>query len=292
MRGGNGVGGAAHVSDIAHFGSLLASEFDWNTTSRIQAIRETFPFDERRKAIFERGVNALDSAKVEALARKYSAALHNAKPNGKFKYLDVGYWLWHKAPWLILLDLDRTPPKRILDLGCGASQFGFLCQAYGHSVLGLDVDVPVYIDLCEALGVKRMPFRIERGGRLPTLGERFDLLTAFDVCFNYGATSRMSWTLVDWHGFLTASANLLSSEGRLALELNTVRSAGGVYAHDYELIGFLLAAGAESRGSQNRLIISRETLDKLVGSEIPHQPLSTTRPHIFLGHETSANIAP
>jgi SAM-dependent methyltransferase len=250
----------------AEFGTVvdttkLAPQLDTPVLSRIEEVRESFPFVERQRAVFEAGVAKLQLGAIEALFTKYAEPMSNTKPNAEFKYLDIGYWLWSKAKWVVLLGLDRAQGLRILDLGCGPSHFGFLCEALGHKVVGLDVDVPIYIDLCKAFAVERRTFRIERDAYLPILEGPFDLVTAFDVCFNYIGGLHYYWSLADWIGLFGEVVEVLRPRGNLLLYLNTMRTATGEYQHDERLVVTLIEGGAERiENRRNRLLISRENL--------------------------------
>ena len=69
---------------------------------------------------------------------------------GYAKYADIEPWLQLNRERVQDLDLHRSAPKRILDLGCGGGFFLFILKNLGHSVMGLDIDrVPLFGELLE-----------------------------------------------------------------------------------------------------------------------------------------------
>src|ERR1044071_1895129 len=70
-----------------------------------------------------------------------------------------------------------------------------------------------------APGVRRRIWRIETFGPPPDLGKKFDLITAFLVCFNNHKQPDL-WSVPEWDFFLDDVAKHLTPRGRLWLELN------------------------------------------------------------------------
>src|ERR1700719_1301948 len=56
------------------------------------------------------------------------------------RFANVPYWIRINIERAQDLWLDRSPPLSILDLGCGAGYFLYVCKFFGHEVLGLDLD--------------------------------------------------------------------------------------------------------------------------------------------------------
>ena len=108
----------------------------------------------------------------------------------------------------------------ILDLGCGAGYFLYIAQLLGHSGVGLDIDrLPMFREITSLLGVRRVVQRIEAFRPLPDLGKKFDLITAFMICFNDHKMPGL-WKVPEWEFFLDDLAKHLTSRGRIWLELN------------------------------------------------------------------------
>src|SRR4051794_26644332 len=126
--------------------NILTPVFNKSPRERLAEVASTFPFSDRQKVVFDHAAPKMPFAAIETLFQKYADVLPTAHPAGEFKYVDVPLWLWAKSRSIVDLDIDAAAPgMRILDLGCGGSHFGFLCHALGHKVVGLDIDVPVYI---------------------------------------------------------------------------------------------------------------------------------------------------
>ena len=118
---------------------------------------------------------------------------------GYAKYANIEPWLRLNRERVQDLNLHRSPPKRVLDLGCGGGFFLFILKNLGHSVLGLDVErVPLFGELLELFGVRRVVCRVNAFEPLPDLGQTFDWITAFSVNFNTvpsdeGALGNKEW---------------------------------------------------------------------------------------------------
>ena len=60
----------------------------------------------------------------------------------------------------------------------------FILKNLGHSVIGLDIDrVPLFGELLELFGVRRVVYKIDAFEPLPDLGQQFDWITAFSANF-------------------------------------------------------------------------------------------------------------
>ncbi len=119
------------------------------------------------------------------------------------KYADAERWLKRNIPRIRQLQLDRSGPKEILDLGCGAGFFLFIAKELGHSGSGLDVgDYPVCNELVDLFGVERKVWRIQPFEPLPDFGRKFDLITAFSTAFHRSADKSVAWGTSEWIFFL------------------------------------------------------------------------------------------
>ncbi len=165
----------------------------------------------------KRVIETIDPAAFEQIRRRYAVA----NPGADWpKYLDLERWIEINIRRIRELELDLSRPKRILDLGCGAGYFLYIAQLLGHSGLGLDIDrVAMFREITRLLGVHRIVQRIEPFRPLPDLGRKFDLVTAFMVCFNEHKMPGL-WKVPEWEFFLDDLAKHLTARGRLWLELN------------------------------------------------------------------------
>ena len=136
------------------------------------------------------------------------------------KYLELRRWLEVNIRRIRDLDLDCGSRRRILDLGSGAGYFLYICKWLGHDVLGLDLaESPMFNDLTQLLGVPRLIARIERYKPLPKFDGRFDVITAYMICFNDHKTDHI-WGPAEWDFFLNDATQYLNPGGRIHLELN------------------------------------------------------------------------
>ena len=136
------------------------------------------------------------------------------------KYLDLPRWIDINLQRIRETGLDLAAPRHVLDIGCGAGYFAYIAQLLGHHVLGLDIGrLPMFAESTRALGVRRVIWRIEAFRPLPELGQKFDLITAFLVCFN-NHKQRDLWAVPEWDFFLDDVARHLTRRGTLWLELN------------------------------------------------------------------------
>ncbi len=140
------------------------------------------------------------------------------------------------------LNLHRSAPKRVLDLGCGGGFFLFILKNLGHSVLGLDIErVVLFTELLELFEVPRVVWKISAFEPLPALGQKFDWITAFSVNFNLYHPSKERWGTAEWDFFLRDLQHHLAPPGKVFFGLNPL------YNGDYyspELLDLFLSRGA------------------------------------------------
>lgn len=142
------------------------------------------------------------------------------------RFEDANYWVGVNARRAQDLWLDRAPPLTVLDLGCGSGFFLYVCRFFGHEGLGLDTDSnPLFKGTTELLKVPRVISRIHAEVPLPDLGQRFDLVTAYRICFHrLGRTEEgdwKEWTPNAWKFFINdVRTRFLKPHGRLLLEFN------------------------------------------------------------------------
>jgi SAM-dependent methyltransferase len=162
-------------------------------------------------------VQTIDRERFEEIRRRY--AVDNPGEDWP-KYLDLEHWIDINIRRVRRLELDLAPRQRILDLGCGAGYFAYLAQLLGHDVTGLDIDdVAMFSDITRLLGVPRVIHQIRPFTPLPDFNEKFDLITAFMVCFNNHKRADL-WSVPEWSFFLDDLAKHIAPGGRVWLELN------------------------------------------------------------------------
>ena len=191
-----------------------------------------FPLNKKRV------IETIDPVAFDQIRKRYAVA----NPGADWpKYLDLDRWIGVNIRRIRQVELDLARPKHILDLGCGAGYFLYIAQLLGHSGLGLDMDrLSMFREVTRLLGVRRMVQRIEAFRPLPDFGQKFDLITAFMVCFNNHKMPDL-WKVVEWEFFLDDLAKHLTPRGRVWLELNQEYD-GSFYTP--ELKAFLRKRGA------------------------------------------------
>lgn len=137
------------------------------------------------------------------------------------KYLNARYWLHKNVERALKLNLNRIQPITILDIGCGFGYFPYVAKFYGHDVIGTDLPGDkLFRKAAEFLKVDRRDDIVEPMKPLPDFGKKFDLITAFQVCFN-GHIEGNIWGEKEWDFFLEdLFKNHINTGGKIYLELN------------------------------------------------------------------------
>ena len=198
-------------------------------------------FDRWRQPINpERVVAQIDQAGLERIRTRY--AVPGERTHWP-KYLDAPRWIRLNIRRAQELRLKLRPkPLRILDLGSGAGYFLLVARHLGHSGIGLDIaDPEMYGEMFELFRFQRVIWEINASQRLPDLGEKFDLVTAFSICFNGHKRSDL-WGPKEWEFFLDdLHTRILKPPGEIFLGMNPEQD-GSFY--NSELKGFFLERGA------------------------------------------------
>lgn len=139
------------------------------------------------------------------------------------KYLKYWYQIPRAMRLARFLGLHRSAPQTILDIGTGHGYFPYVCSSLGHRTVAVDVDwTPLYNDLTQALGIERIVHEIRGKQPLPALPAKFDLITAFMICFDgHKGKSESLWGVEQWQYFLHDLRRIAASGGaRLVLSFN------------------------------------------------------------------------
>ena len=191
-------------------------------------------------------LDKIDTQRLRDIQRRYAGSTDRYA-----KYADVERWLKINLPRIRDLKLDRSSPKQILDLGCGAGFFLFLAQQFGHDCVGVDVDdFPLSNELIDLFGVKRVTQRIRAFQPLPDLGHKFNLITAFSSAFGRSQDESRGWTVEEWKFFLEDLDRHRAASGEILLEINSGKD--GRY-FPTEVREFFLKRGAKVDGESVRL---------------------------------------
>lgn len=186
----------------------------------------------------------IDQQRLRELQQRHASPPPDAPAHWRHysKYLDLDKYLRINARRVQYLRLHRSPPKDILDIGCGAGFFLFVAQACGHHGLGLDVDkVPVFDELIDLFGLERMIAHVRRLEPLPDLGRKFDLITAFSPAFHGGRNTSWDWGVREWDYLISDLDRHLKPGGRIFFGLNPAYN--GEFYTD-EILQLFLRRGA------------------------------------------------
>ncbi len=146
---------------------------------------------------------------------------------GYVKYFDLPKTVEFALNRAYRLNLQRSRPLRILDLGCGFGVFGLIAQKWGHHYEGLDIWLPDSVD-CRLFRevyatlhtAPRIDGGIQRFRPIPIPdGESFDLITAFQIVF-HRFNQPDPWGEDEWRDLLRATATKLNPKGVLMLHFS------------------------------------------------------------------------
>lgn len=140
------------------------------------------------------------------------------------KYLNTPYWMRMNVIRAFQLGLPNKTgePLHILDIGSGFGYFPYVARFFNHRVIGFDLPGETLFDKAvEFLELDIRHFRIDPKKKLEKFSdEKFDLVTAFQVCFN-GHRSEDRWGVEEWKFFLDdLFTNHLKDNGKLYMDLN------------------------------------------------------------------------
>ncbi len=182
---------------------------------RIDQLARQHPMTDRTRANLERALSSIDPAKREAFLAKHSDKLADIETVASVKYADIAYWAYYSVLYAEWLNLDRSPPLDILDIGMGSGNFLMVAQSMGHRGIGTDVDDPWYAELCELMGAERIIAPVSRGAPYKPVDRKFDLITIMMPAFHRRrvAGRREYWSVEDWRIFLLDLARDLLEPG-------------------------------------------------------------------------------
>jgi SAM-dependent methyltransferase len=169
-----------------------------------------------------------DLSRIDSL-RWETAQMLEREPTCAAKYTDYSYWIPFNVARIGKLSLHKSPPLRILDIGCGPGYFLAAARVCGHDCYGVDappniltdVERRVYAELLGALGCSEVvsPLLIERYVPMNVTQHDLDLITAFWICFNRHRQPD-EWGVSEWRFLVDDALSHLREGGILHLELN------------------------------------------------------------------------
>ena len=184
--------------------------------------------------------HGVDSEKFYQIKKKYQETPELSKG---LKYLRFNVRFKGRLNFARKLKLHQSAPKRILDIGTGVGYFPFICNSMGHRCTAFDLgDFPLFNEMIEFLKVDRKVYAVKEFEPLPPVKEKFDLITAFLICFNNHNHEGL-WGIKEWDFFLRdLSANQLTPNGEVFFQFNYEWSDGKPFSE--ELQQFFLNHGA------------------------------------------------
>lgn len=168
----------------------------------------------------------IDVERWNALRDHWAEVERQTFHKGYVKYFDIERWLNYALYIARWADLMGTSRERILDIGCGSGMFGRVCIEFGHKVTGIDVGNPMFMQMCEVLGVDCRVAPVYRNQRLPEELNGYDLITAISPKFYLGEKidgrlEMYNWNDADWDFFLGDIRSRLRPQGRVLIRFNS-----------------------------------------------------------------------
>jgi len=182
---------------------------------RIEQLERQNPMSDRTRTNLQRALDSIDTDKRKAFLEKHAEKLDDIETVSSLKYADLGYWAYRNVLIAEWLELDRSEPIDILDIGTGSGNFLMVAQSMGHRAVGTDVSDAWYDELSDLTGVKRIIAPVARGERYNPVSDRFDLVTIMLPTFHRRKVDgkRQYWSLEDWRLFLLGIVNDLLKPG-------------------------------------------------------------------------------
>ncbi len=157
------------------------------------------------------------------IRQEYLVNEYNEK--GPLKYFDYKKYLKINIDRALGLNLHKRSSAEIMDIGCGFGYFLFVCKQLGCEVAGMDFSVgndpetKCYSDMIDMFVLKRIMHQIVKFEKLPLPEKKFDLITAFQICFNLHNSSER-WEKEEWQFFLSELKTYLKPDGQIYFQFN------------------------------------------------------------------------
>lgn len=177
------------------------------------------------------------------------------------KYADLEKYVRENLRRILMLELEKRPPMRILDLGSGFGWFLFVARYFGHQGIGIDVHdeavahCRMFDESFGILGLERTIHRITPASPLPDLDGKFDLVTGFQTQFNKLTDAHdqdpfvppnARWGPNEWESLRLAIQRVANPGCEMFLRLNKPDSWSSWYT--VELLEYFESIGAKIEG--------------------------------------------
>lgn len=223
-----------------HFTGIFG-DFRAVVTQRIDELRHArHPLARHRMAFFEFLLRETDAEHYAEIQRTFLHPSRLDPESDVAKYLDPIIWFESKIALAVRLELDRGPPKRILDLGTGPGHFAVVARFFGHEVLGTELPLRsrgmgetdhLYDALCDVFAVNRLSHKIVPFGNLADLPGGFDLVTALLAAFNVDEQKK-PWKVEHWKCFMRGlREHVLSPHGAVFFNLANNKVTSETWAY-------------------------------------------------------------
>jgi SAM-dependent methyltransferase len=172
-------------------------------------------------------IDGIDRSRWEELRRRWAAGDGYTYRDHYRKYFDLERWLPGAVRAAAQAGLIECTGRSVLDIGCGAGLLGRVCRHLGHDHVGTDIGNPMFMEMCEALGVDCRTAPVERGQPMPPDLTDFDAIIALAANFYRselvdGREVDNRWLLADWRLFLDDLRRRLRPGGIFLIKLNAV----------------------------------------------------------------------
>lgn len=165
------------------------------------------------------------------LLADYKKLIENYKPGDLIK-AEENQSLFLKK--IFSLNLHKSKPLRILDIGGRAGLFSYYCKYYGHEAI--TSDIPEVLakspnrEILKLLNIETLPLKIMPLQNLPTPDQKFELITGFRTRFHStypfetGNDFETHWNENEWRFFLkNLSRDYLTQDGQIFFLLNRLQ---------------------------------------------------------------------
>lgn len=171
---------------------------------------------------------------LNSITPEQRKALNQAKvkyePMEGDKYIrSMRKYMNEKLKFYYYMRIPEGKKLRILDIGTGIGFLPYICSYFGHEVKAVDLGSNELLNAAvKILNVDRLSHRIEAFEPIPSLGMKFDFITATRICFNNHNLPNI-WYNDEWEYFINhLKEQHLAENGMIRLFLNKDKIYGSI----------------------------------------------------------------